>query len=91
MNYIVTVKYDPGTPKQYLVSADSEIAAKKEFIRQNGYDPGVPISAVLAGETLSSSMQRLNAVFQKLTKMADTVPITQPSEERNREDRAVRG
>lgn len=49
MNYIVTVKYDPGIPKKYLVGADSAIAAKKKWKEWNGYDPGVPIDAKPAG------------------------------------------
>jgi hypothetical protein len=49
VNYIITVKYDPGVWKKYLVGADSAIAAKKEFIRLNGYDPGVPMEAKPAG------------------------------------------
>ena len=49
MNYIVTVKYDPGVWKKYLVWADSAIGALHEFIRLNGYDPGVPMDAKPAG------------------------------------------
>ncbi len=59
MNYIVTVKYDPGVWKKYLVGADSAKAAKKEFIRLNGYDPGVPIVAKPAGTFRADEVQVL--------------------------------
>lgn len=74
MNYIVTVKYDPGVPKQYVISADSAIDAKKEFIRQNGYDPGVPISVVPQPRpvTLRSPLvggrKRLDSSFDEIDK-----------------------
>jgi len=49
VNYIVTVKYDPGVWKKYLVAATSAIDARKKFIQWNGYDPGVLIDAKPAG------------------------------------------
>ena len=49
MNWIVTVKYDPGIPKQYQVlNAPTSDDAKDCVLRYIGYHPGVPLSAVSA-------------------------------------------
>src|SRR5262245_8923450 len=42
MNYLVTVMYDPGTPKGYLVRhAQDHLTAKEAVLKNLGYDPGV--------------------------------------------------
>lgn len=44
-NFLVTVKYDPGTPKSYIVENVADVRAARKHVRENviGYDPGVPV------------------------------------------------
>jgi hypothetical protein len=44
MNFLITVCYDPGTPKAYLVTdAPNGYDAKDAVMATIGYDPGVPV------------------------------------------------
>jgi len=48
--FLVTVAYDPGTPKHYLVENVADHRAARDHVRENiiGYDPGVPVIIVEA-------------------------------------------
>jgi hypothetical protein len=42
--FLVTVNYNPGTPKTYVVENAADIyAARKHVLEIIGYDPGVPV------------------------------------------------
>jgi len=46
-SYLVTVKYEPGTPKTYLVqNVSNHDAARARVASIIGYDPGVPVEVV---------------------------------------------
>lgn len=44
-SFLVTLLYDPGTPKSYIVENVVDFWAARKHIRENviGYDPGVPV------------------------------------------------
>ncbi len=44
-NFLVTMLYDPGTPKSYIVEDAPDQRAARTFVRKNilGYDPGVEV------------------------------------------------
>jgi hypothetical protein len=43
--FLVSVLYDPGTPKHYVVENVADHRAARNHVRNNviGYDPGVPV------------------------------------------------
>ena len=48
-NYLVTVKYNPGTPKSYVVQdVNSHDEARAKVASIIGYDPGVPVEVLQA-------------------------------------------
>jgi hypothetical protein len=46
--FLVTVCYDPGTPRAFLVENVADARAARDHVRENiiGYDPGVPVEIV---------------------------------------------
>lgn len=48
--YLVTVKYDPGKPKMYVVENKQSAEAAKDHVVNNVilYHPGVPIEVIEA-------------------------------------------
>lgn len=57
--WLVTVKYDPGTPKQYsVVGAKTYHDAQDAVLHAIGYNPGVPISCrAVEGEPPADAIQ----------------------------------
>jgi hypothetical protein len=45
VNFLVTVQYDPGTPKTYTVEGVPDARAARTHVREHvlGYSPGVPV------------------------------------------------
>jgi hypothetical protein len=46
-NFLVTLKFDPGTPKHYAVQDVPDHKAARDYVRNLlGYDPGVAVTLI---------------------------------------------